>query len=148
MKKIALAVAVLLVAGLLARAQEPTSQPTVLSASDKEGIAANMGKEVIVEGTISKAEWSRTGAVMNIDFANAEESRMLAVVFVRNRQKLDEEFAGDLGKALTGAKVRIKGKLQEYGGRSQAFMGRPQIIINSGSQVTIVEPAPATQPAQ
>jgi len=133
---------------LIARSQEPTTQPAVIDVSDKDGMTANMNKEVLVEGTVSKAEWSRTGAVMNIDFRNAEQTRFMAVVFVRQRQKMDEAFGGDVAKALTGAKVRVKGKLQEYGGRSESFKGRPQIILNETTQITIVEPAPATQPAQ
>jgi DNA/RNA endonuclease YhcR with UshA esterase domain len=141
------AVACLAMWCVVARAQEPTSQPAVIHVSDKDGMTANMNKDVIVEGTISKAEWSRSGAVMNIDFKDAEQTRFLAVIFIRQREKMDTAFGGDVGKTLTGAKVRLKGKLQEYGGRSEAFKGRPQIILNETTQITIVEPAPATQPA-
>jgi DNA/RNA endonuclease YhcR with UshA esterase domain len=134
--------------GLLARGQEPASQPAVIHVSDKDGMAAHMNKEVVVEGTISRAQWSRTGAVMNIDFKDADQTRFLAVIFVRQRAKFDDAFGGDVTRALTGAKVKLKGKLGEYGGRSEAWRGRPQIILNDTTQVTIVEAAPATQEAQ
>lgn len=124
---------------------KPSTAPGIIDASDKAAIDAAMEKDVIVQGVVEKAEWSRSGKVMNIDFRNCAESRMLAVVFERNRQKLDESYGGDLAKALSGAKVRIKGTIKPYGGRSEAMKGRPQIIIDFPQQITIVEPA-ATQP--
>ena len=123
--------------------RDPTTQHAVLDATDKAAIAEHMGQFVVVVGEVSVAEWSKSGKVMNIDFKGAEESRLLAVVFDRNKARLDEMFGGDLAKALTGAKVRINGKLEEYGGKAEAFKGRPQIIIDRSSQITIVEPAPA-----
>ena len=45
----------------------------------KTAIDANMEKPVIVKGKIEKAEWSRSGKVMNIDFADAKESGLLDV---------------------------------------------------------------------
>ena len=80
---------------------------------------------------------------MNIEF---KDSELLGAAFERNRAKLDEAFGGDLAKTLDGAKVRIKAKIHEYGGRSEDLKGRPQIIISRPDQVTIAEPAPATQP--
>jgi hypothetical protein len=120
---------------------DPTTQHTVISASDKKAIDENMGKEVVIVGEIASAAWSGSGKVMNVEFKDADESRLLAVVFERNRERLDEMFNGDLAKALTGAKVRLMGKLQEYGGRDEKWKGRPQIIIDRSSQITIIEPA-------
>ena len=131
-----------LFACLIVRADDATSQPAAtIDVADKDAIAANMGKDVTVEGTVSKAEWSRTGAVMNVEFKGNEESRFYAAMFARIRAKTDEGFGGDVAKALTGAKVRIKGKISE-------FRGRPQIVINDGNQITILEPAPTTQEAK
>jgi hypothetical protein len=124
----------------------PATMPVIIDASDKAAIDAAMGKDVTIEGVIDVAAWSRTGRVMNIEFKNSEQSRLLAVVFDRNRVKLDEAFGGDLARSLTGAKVRISGTLKPYGGRSEAMKGRPQIIIDFSQQITIVEPAPTTQP--
>lgn len=134
--------------GQEAPATQPGDGAQVIPANDKEALAAAMGQEVVVEGTIREAAWSRSGKVMNVEFADAEESRLLAVVFQRSRERLDEAFGGDFGKAVTGAKVRLKGKLQEYGGYTESMKGRPQLVIGSPSQVTIVEAAPSTAPAQ
>ena len=51
----------------------------IIDVSDKAAIDAAMGKEVIVEGVIDEARWSRSGKVMNIEFENTEKSRLLAV---------------------------------------------------------------------
>ncbi|HWP41061.1 MAG TPA: hypothetical protein VNL70_09045 [Tepidisphaeraceae bacterium] len=132
----------LVVMGLPLLAEEPsTTQPAVIDATDTEALKAALGKEVVVEGYISKAEWSRSGRVMNIEFL---DSVLLGAVFERQRAKLDEAFGGDLAAALRDAKARFRGKLIEYGGYVESLKGRPQIIINSASQITILQPAPPT----
>lgn len=133
------------------RAQEPAaSQPVsggVIAVGDKAALEANLNNDVIVEGKVSVAAWSNSGKVMNIQFEDATESRFGAVVFLKNKEKIDTAFGGDATKAWTGAKLRVKGKLSEYGGKSEAMKGSLQIIITDPAQVTIVE-LPATQPAQ
>ena len=124
----------------------PSTHPVVIDVTDKAAVEAAMDREALVEGVVERAEWSRSGKVMNIEFKGAENG-LLAVVFERKRQQLDEAFAGDLTKALTGAKVRIKGTIKPYGGRAAAMKGRPQIIIEDGQQITIRNKAPATQPS-
>jgi DNA/RNA endonuclease YhcR with UshA esterase domain len=141
-----LALTVFVVGALFVTAQEPPStHPVVIDVTDKAAVSAAMDRDAIVEGVVERAEWSRSGKVMNIEFKGAENG-LLAVVFERKRQQLDEAFAGDLAKALTGAHVRIKGTIKPYGGRVESMKGRPQIIIEDGHQITILEKAPATQP--
>lgn len=125
----------------------PTSQPTIIQAGDKAAIEAAMDKDVIVEVVCTDAVWSNSGKVMNLTFAGAEETRLSAVVFVKNRDKIDEAFAGDATKAWTGAKLRIRGKLKTYAGKSSAMKGKPEIAITEASQVTVVELPPTSQPA-
>ena len=134
-----LAAAVLLMCLVVRAGDDPTTQHTVIDANDKAAIAENMGREVVVVGTVSQAAWSASGKVMNIEFQGAEESRLLAVVFERNRRRMDEAFNGDLAKALTGAKVRLMGRLEEYGGRDERWKGRPQMILDRTGQITITE---------
>jgi DNA/RNA endonuclease YhcR with UshA esterase domain len=113
-----------------------TSNATVVKPDDKEAIAANMDKDVVIEGTIESAAWSGTGKVMAAHFKDGAETKLQAVIFVKNRDKFDKEFSGDVAKALTGAKVRVKGKLKE-------FKGSPEVVMDTADQVTIVEAAPA-----
>lgn len=132
--------------GLLASwvfAQETTTSPAIIEATDKAALDANAGKQVVVQGKVESAEWSNTGKVMNIRFANAPD--FMAAAFERNRKKLDEAFNGDLAKTLTGAQVKLTGKLQKYGGHIPELKDAQQLVITSVNQVTIV--APATQPA-
>jgi len=140
----------LLVGPSMAIAEEPATPPasqpsadagTLIQASDKDALAANKDKDVVVEGVIDKAEWSSTGKVMKATFKDAGESKLQTILFVKNREKFDQAFSGDVSKALSGAKVRVKGKLQEY-------RNAPEIVLNEVNQITVVEAAPATQPAQ
>jgi hypothetical protein len=121
-----------------ARADDAAAKPIEVSATDKAALAAAMDKDVVVSGTIKKAEWSATGKVMNVEFADSE---LIGAVFEKSRAALDKAFAGDAAKKWTGAKVKVSGKLAKYGGRSKKLEGRPQIIISKPEQVT-VEGAP------
>jgi hypothetical protein len=150
----ALCAAAVFAIALTSRAEDPATAPTtipaIIQASDKTTIeaviAAAKDEDVVVEGLCSEAEWSNSGKVMNLKFDGAEESRFSAVVFLKNREKIDEAFGGDATKAWSGAKLRIKGKLREYAGKSSAMKGRPEITIAEASQVTVVD-LPTTQPA-
>jgi DNA/RNA endonuclease YhcR with UshA esterase domain len=120
--------------------EQPTSKPVLIDVSDKPALEAAIGKDVEMEGVVSKAEWNEKGSVFFINFENTQDSRALAVAFEKRREALEKSFAGDLSKALTGAKVRIRGTLKDY-------KGRPEVIIDMPSQITILEMAPSTQPA-
>lgn len=127
---------------LAAHAQlTPTTQPLLIDATNKRALESAMGREVTIQGTISTAAWSRSGAVMNIDFKGADESRFFAVVFQRSKADFDQAFNGDFSKTVTGAKVRLKGKLELYGGQQESFKGRPQLVLSRADQVTVVETA-------
>ncbi len=119
----------------------------VIDVTDKAAIEAQNGKSVTVQGKITLAEWSKTGKVMNITFNNA--THFTAAAFERNRAKLDEGFSGDIAKAMTGANVKLTGKIQPYGGRSAALKDSYQMIITGVNQVTITDATtqPSTQPA-
>jgi hypothetical protein len=106
-----------------------------------------MDRDVIVEGVVHVAEWSRSGKVMNIEFRGATENGLLVVLFERNRKRFDEAFAGDLGANITGARVRIRGTVQPYGGRVESMKGRPQIILDYPQQLSNMELAPSTKPS-
>lgn len=141
MRLLALFTAILFTFPLLAQnpREEPSTQPTegqgLIQASDEKTLKEKVGQEVLVEGIVKSAEWSSTGKVMNIEF---NDSTLLAVVFDRRRAAMDEAFAGDFAKAITGKTIRVKGRLEEYGGRVESMKGRPQIIINNPYQVTIM----------
>jgi DNA/RNA endonuclease YhcR with UshA esterase domain len=142
----------LLLVGLIgsggaAQVDGPATRQAVIDATDDAALRARMNQAVIVRGTVARAEWSRSGKVMNIDFEGAGENGLMAVVFERNRKTLDTAFGGDLAKALGGAEVRIDGEIKPYGGRVEAFKDRPQIIIERVNQITIVRPA-GTQPSE
>jgi hypothetical protein len=137
---------ILLLCITFARAADPTSQPVLLDVSaENAAFNATIGKEVVVQGSVSSAVWSASGKVMNIEFKNAGNSRFLTVIFERNRAKIDEGFNGDVGATLTNAKIRIRGTLELYGGEIESMKGRPQLVISNGDQITILDPAATSQ---
>lgn len=136
----------ILVVCAIVRAQDPTSQPVLIDASDKSAITSAIGSDVVIQGVVSSAAWSRTGAVMNIEFTGTDRSGLLAVVFQRNRPAFDEAFVGDAAKTITGAKVRIKGRLEEYSGPLESLKGHPQMILTRPDQITVMNPT--SQPAE
>jgi hypothetical protein len=145
-KQLSMSLAMLLLLIAVGQAQDPTTQPVLLDVSQSRAAFDDaMGKDVVVQGVVSSAQWSASGKVMNIEFRNAERSRFLAVVFERIRARIDEGFNGDAAKSFTGAKVRIHGTLEPYGGAVESMKGRPQIIIASGDDVTILQLATTQQ---
>ncbi|HTL27880.1 MAG TPA: hypothetical protein VL282_01605 [Tepidisphaeraceae bacterium] len=130
------AAALVLIVGMNLRAadapaaSQPSSAPSILQATDMDGIKAAMNTDATVEGVISSAEWSQSGKVMNIKF---KDSEFRAAAFSRIKDQLDKAFNGDVAKTLTGAKVRLKGKIAE-------FRNNPQIVISQTTQITILEP--------
>jgi hypothetical protein len=138
MRKMLVTAALAMMVCLAARAED-AAKPAAIDATDKAALAAALDKEVTVSGTIKKAEWSQTGKVMNIEFADSE---LIGAVFERSREALDKAFDGDAAKKWTGAKVKVTGKLAKYGGKSKKLERKPQIIISKAEQVT-VEPAAA-----
>lgn len=124
---------------------QPSTEPvaprsTRVDATDAAAIAANKDQEVLLEGVCSKAEWSRTGSVMTIEFKGVDRNQFSAVSFQKLKERLDRAFMGDAAKNFTGAKLRIRGRITEYKGNLQIAIGDP-------SQVTVVEPASGTSPA-
>lgn len=139
-------------------ADSPTTKPSgpstrpagVISATDPAALkkALDTGKLVEIEGTIAHAEWSRSGKVLTLVFRTAAGLAgdepgvgLVGAVFGRDREAFDKEFAGDVAKTLTGAKVRVRGKLGPYGGYEDGLKGCPQIILNRPTQVTLLKKA-------
>ncbi|MFT3786167.1 MAG: hypothetical protein QM770_08375 [Tepidisphaeraceae bacterium] len=136
---IALTCVLALLGSALVRADSPTTAPSAVAASDKEGLKAALGKEIVVFGKVDKAAWSGTGKVMNVTFDGVDRKEFVVVLFEKNKKKFDEAYGGDVAKTLTGAEIRVRGKVEE-------FKGGLEIKIDGPSQVTITTPA-STQPA-
>jgi serine/threonine protein kinase/WD40 repeat protein len=116
------------------------SSPTraVLRASDGAGLTAHLGAEVEAEGTITSARWSMSGSVMMIEFEGGEDRALLAAVFPSGRKSFDTAFPPDAAAYLIGKAVRIRGKVEKYGGKSDRYLHYPQIILHTPDQLTIL----------
>jgi len=122
-----------------APATKPSTQPAdeqrvpvLVKASDKAGLVAAMGKDVILEGVVDKAAWSSTGKVMQATFKDAGDPKLQLAIFSAKRVQFDEAFNGDIAKTLRGAKVRVHGTLKD-------FKGSPEILLDNVSNLTIME---------
>ena len=58
----------------------PTSQPTVVNLADPEALKTNMGKEVLVQGMVSDAQWSASGRVFRIKFEEGSQTHQGSVL--------------------------------------------------------------------
>ena len=126
----------------LAAADEPAADSVklpVVDVADKAALEANIEKDILLSGTCKSATWSDTGKVLNIDFKGAEETKVDAVAFSSTKKRLDAAFNGDVAKTITGAPLRIRGRLREYSGKTGA-KGHAEITISDPSQITIVIP--------
>ena len=139
-------VALSLLAGSVGAQQEPSLVPMV-DAHENARLLDLIGRRTIVTGTVKSARWSDSGKVMNITFAG-EDTGLLAVVFERTKERFDKAFAGDFGKIVTGRKVRLTGEIERYGGYVESLKGRPQMILSSPDQVTLVQQSPTTRPRE
>jgi len=119
-------------------ADAPTTAPAttepaaVISAGDKDALSSHMNNEATVEGVVADAKWSASGKVFIVKFQDADASQFQAAVFAKNKDAMEKAFDGDLTKALEGAKVQVKGKLQ-------TFREHPEIMIDKPDQITVVE---------
>ena len=92
-----------------------------------------------MEGDVIESLWSGTGKVLLIQFAgdNLNKLGMQCAILDVNRAKFDSVFAGDVADALSGARLRVRGKLIVFGGYND-IKGRPEIIVDEPQQVTIL----------
>lgn len=139
MPRAILATATLILLSSLALAQDttqPTSQPTSVDPTDTAACQAAEGKQAVIEGKVTKAAWSKSGKTMSAHFTKGADSFEL-VIFARKKDDMDKAFGGDVAAALNGATVKATGEIKDY-------RGRPEMIIDDASQLTIEQPA-ATQ---
>ncbi len=118
-------------------ATQPTVQqgaPLLVDAADAAAVSAAMDMDVFLEGTIASAEWSDSGKLMRASFKNGA-NRLQVIVFEKKRAAFDAAFAGDVCKALIGARCRFSGHLKNY-------KGSGEVILDRVSQITIYDPAP------
>ena len=112
--------------------------PTVIAPGDRKALDASMGNEAIVEGTVSSAQWSASGAVFLVKFTDGDTSQFQGALLARNREPVEKAF-GDLANALEGAKIQLKGKLQMY-------REHPEILIEKPEQIVVLEKGPGNSP--
>jgi RecG-like helicase len=121
-----------------AGAKAAASQPAPIDASNADAIKAAAGKKVVVIGTVEKASWARSGKVMRIVFkATGDATPFEAVVFEKNKEAVDKKFNGDAAAALTGAMVRVSGKISTYSPKNNPDEKHLQIVVDDVKQIDL-----------
>ncbi len=88
--------------------------------------ANNIGKNIIIEGTITKSH--NSGKVVFLNFKDGLNLYLTCVIFASdfgNFPEKPEEF-------YLSKKVRVSGRVKEY-------KGAPEIVISSQSQITLIK---------
>ncbi len=101
-----------------------------LNANDAEQIARAIDGEAVIVGIVRSAVWSRSGAIVNIEFKKVDSQGFHAVVFKATAERLVEAMGGELVDILPNSHLQIRGKVA-------LFQDRPEMILNEPSQITL-----------
>jgi len=89
---------------------------------------ANLGKEVVVTGTV--AEVNKTERLVRLNLDKAYPNQALTAVIWADKTNLFPEIENLKGKA-----VEIRGKITDY-------RSRPEIVVTKTNQLTVVQAPP------
>ncbi len=138
-----------------AAAEPPRPPPAVpvarlsagaIDVTDTPALAARVGTGVVVEGLAVGALPTATHGHLNV-LLGPFGHRIL--IFIRGTRvdAFDAAFGNYLDYALSGHRVRVRGRLAPYGGRTPGLAGLLQIEPADPSALTLLPDRPATGPA-
>ena len=112
-------------------AQRPATSLKPLDANNLEQLRAHRGETVTVQGKIERQGESKNGTVRFLDFKKDYREGFVLVFFT---WKGDGKFSKEKLAGYLGKKVRVTGKLTEYGSTMQIEVETlDQLKIVSGS---------------
>jgi hypothetical protein len=114
----------------------------VISAADISTLQTMIGteNEVVVEGTVLESKWSKQGKHMTVLFAGSEgKTGLVCTLSRKDREAFDAAFDGDVASALAGKRLRVRGEIVNYDGKSADLKGWPQIVLKDPKQVQILK---------
>ncbi len=111
---------------LLAAALSVVAVPVVPSITPAEA-ASHVGREVIVEGTVSQIV-TTVNLTTHINFGGRYPNHVFTATIFKPRQGL-----------FTGVRERFEGKLCRVEGTVRLYRGKPEIVIEQPSQLRLVE---------
>jgi hypothetical protein len=113
-----------------ASSTQPTTQPVVFGAGDRDGLLKMQRQEVIVEGAVASVIVIPPRVVMIIFKGNAYGD-FVGVSFKDTSPTAHDYLQGPAGQALIGKTIRLRGVIDIY-------HNIPQIRIDDVGQVQIV----------
>ena len=127
--------------GLVRHTNKPTDVITdtnALRAQDISTLLSHLGKEVTVEGRVSKVLITSTGRTANIEFIGPDAGTLLIWSPTNTYAGLATAFGQDLDAALNNRIVRVTGRLAPYRGGRPDWKDRLQITLDDASNLNIV----------
>jgi hypothetical protein len=107
-----------------------------ISASDTDGLSAALGREVMVEGIVSSAVWSKSKKVFLIEFGTPG---FLAASFQASATNVLRSLGDESGGQFAGKRVQVKGAVAVYSGKDPKYADWLQIIVNQPDQLTFIK---------
>jgi len=99
----------------------------IFSPSAKEDILEQLGKDIVVEGTISRVGENKSGTIRYLNFSGTQRGDLSLVFFLESWQGA---LSTEMLDAYIGKKVRVTGRVSEY-------QGNPQLVITEVSQIQV-----------
>lgn len=95
--------------------------------SAKEEILEQLGKDIVVEGTISRMGENKKGTIRYLNFSGTQRGDLSLVFFLEGWQG---NLTTEMLEGFIGKTVRVNGRVSEY-------QGNPQLVITEVSQIVV-----------
>ncbi len=97
------------------------------ASAPKEEILDHLGKEVVIEGTISRVGENKSGTIRFLNFMGSQRGDLSLVFFL---EKWEGRLTPEMLNSYLGKKVRVTGRVSEY-------QGNPQLEIIEATQIQV-----------
>jgi len=107
-------------------------QDGVLQPTDLDALKSRIGKETVVEGTVSRIGETSTRSILFINFEGVERGGFTVIIRQGTLAGDFVKFEPDFVSSIVGRRIRVLGEVSEY-------RGVPQIQVFAPSQIEILD---------
>ena len=122
--------------------------PGSIDSTDMDQLKKHLQTTVTVQGQIVDVELTAKKNAINLVLDGEEHTCVLIWISPANFKSLNAAYSGDIGTALLGKVVEVKGTLIPFGGTGLAWAQRLEIPVTKAGQIHVISASPPqTQPA-